>query len=116
MIMLLGETAAAREISESLNNRGLEFKRILSWTGKAFLQIPSLILDASPPSSSVKLAPLRQWCEQRGIPYLRLERPETVIPDSSLIYPAFTWEEALLQLEQRVGAINEAKGKMQRFS
>jgi len=111
MIMLLGETAAAREISESLNNRGLEFKRILSWTGKAFLQIPSLILDASPPSSSVKLAPLRQWCEQRGIPYLRLERPETVIPDSSLIYPAFTWEEALLQLEQRVGAINEAKGQ-----
>ena len=112
MIMLLGETAAAREISECLQNRGIKFKRIQTWTEKAFLQIPSLILDASPPSSSVKLASLCQWCEQRGIPYLRLERPETVIPDSSLIYPVFTWEEALLQLEQRVGAIHEAKGRI----
>ena len=112
MIMLLGETAAAREISECLQNREIEFKRILIWTGKDALQIPSVILDASPPSSSVTLAPLRQWCEQRGIPYLRLERPETVIPDSTLIYPVFTWEEALLQLEQRVGAIHEAKGRI----
>ena len=112
MIMLLGETAAAREISECLKDRGIEFKRIQTWTEKAFLQIPSLILDASPPSSSVKLAPLRQWCEQQGIPYLRLERPETVIPDSLLIYPVCTWEEALLQLGQRVGAMHEAKGKI----
>ena len=112
MIMLLGETAAAREISECLQNRGIKFKRIQTWTEKAFLQIPSLILDASPPSSSVKLAPLRQWCEQQDIPYLRLERPETVIPDSLLIYPVYTWEEALLQLEQRVGALYEAKGRI----
>ncbi|TGE38085.1 precorrin-6A/cobalt-precorrin-6A reductase [Desulfosporosinus fructosivorans] len=112
MIILLGETAAAREISEYLQNREIEFKRILTWTGKAFLQIPSSILDASPPSSSVKLAPLRQWCEQRGIPYLRLERPETVIPDSSLIYPVFTWEEALLELGQRIGAVHEAKERI----
>ncbi len=112
MIMLLGETAAAREISECLKNRKIEFKRILTWTGKAFLQIPSLILDASPPTSSATLAPLRQWCEQRGIPYLRLERPETVIPDSPLIHSVFTWEEALLQLEQRVGAMHEAKGRI----
>lgn len=112
MIILLGETTAAREISECLKNRGIEFKRIQTWTEKAFLKIPSLIIDASPPSSSVKLAPLRQWCEQQCIPYLRLERPETVIPDSLLIYPVCTWEEALLQLEQRVGAMHEAKGRM----
>jgi len=112
MIMLLGETAAAREISECLRNRGVEFKRIQTWTGKAFLQIPSLILDASPPSSSVKLAPLRQWCEQLSIPYLRLERPETVIPDSLLIYPVCTWDKALLQLERRVVALHEAKGRI----
>ncbi len=112
MIMLLGETAAAREISECLHNRGIEFKRIQTWTEKAFSQIPSVILDASPPSSSVKLAPLRQWCEQRGIPYLRLERPETLIPDSLLIYPVFTWEEALLQLEQRVVTIHKANGRI----
>lgn len=112
MIILLGETAAAREISECLQNRGIEFKRMLTWTGKAFPQIPSLIIDASPPSSSVKLAPLRQWCEQQSIAYLRLERPETVIPDSLLIYSVWTWEEALLQLEQRVVAMHEEKGRI----
>ena len=112
MIMLLGETVAAREISKCLNNRGLEFIRLQNWTEKTCLKVPSLILDASPPSSSVKLAPLRQWCEQQDIPYLRLERPETVIPDSLLIYPVYTWEEALIQLEQRVGALYEAKGRI----
>jgi precorrin-6A/cobalt-precorrin-6A reductase len=112
MIMLLGETAAAREISECLRNKGIKFTRIQAWTEKDFSQIPILILDASPPSSSVKLAPLRQWCEQQSIPYLRLERPETVIPDSLLIYPVYTWEEALLQLEQQVGAMHEAKGRI----
>lgn len=112
MIMLLGETAAAREISECLKNRGLEFIRLQTWTEKTYLKVPSLILDASPPSSSVKLAPLRQWCEQQGIPYLRLERPETVIPDSLLIYPVWTWEEALFQLEQRIGAMHKAKGRI----
>lgn len=111
MIVLLGETAAAREISECLKNRGIKFERIQTWTEKASLQIPSLIIDASPPSSSVKFAPLRLWCEQRGISYLRLERPETMIPVSPLIYPVFSWEEALLQLEQRVGALHHEKGR-----
>lgn len=111
MILLLGETAAAREISECLNIRRLEFIRIQTWSEKTCLQMPSLIIDASPPSNSVKFAPLRQWCEQRGIPYLRLERPETIIPASPLIYSVFSWEEALLQLEQRVGALHLKKGR-----
>lgn len=112
MIMLLGETSAAREISKCLEIRGLEFIRLQTWTEKTSLKRPSLILDASPPSSIVKFAPLRQWCEQRCIPYLRLERPETVIPDSLLIYPVGTWGEALLQLGQRVGAMHKAKGRI----
>lgn len=111
MITLLGETAAAREISECLKNRGIEFKRIQTWTEKDFSQLPSLIIDASPPSSSVRLAPLRQWSEQRNIPYLRLERPETVIPASPLIYAVFSWEEALIQLENRVGVLYQEKGR-----
>jgi precorrin-6A/cobalt-precorrin-6A reductase len=112
MIMLLGETEAAREISKCLNTRGLEFIRLQTWTERTGNKAPSLILDASHPSSSVKLAPFRQWCEQQGVPYLRLERPETVIPDSLLIYPVCTWEEAVLQLEQRVGAMHQAKGRL----
>jgi len=112
MIMLLGETSAAREISKFLDIRGLEFIRLQTWTEKTCLKTPSLIIDASPPSSIVKFVPLRQWCEQRCIPYLRLERPETVIPDSVLIYPVGTWEEALLKLGQRVGAMHKAKGRI----
>jgi len=112
MIMLLGETAAAREISKCLDLRGLEFMRLQTWTAKTCLKVPSLILDASPPSSVIKFAPLRQWCDQQGVPYLRLERPETVIPDSLLIYSVYTWEEALLQLEQRVNAMHKANGRI----
>jgi len=112
MIILLGETVAAREISKCLDTRGLEFIRVQTWTERTGTKAPSLILDASHPSSSVKLAPLRQWCEQQGIPYLRLERPETVIPDSLLIYPVCTWEEVLLKLEQRVGAVHKDKGRL----
>ncbi|MCB8815554.1 precorrin-6A/cobalt-precorrin-6A reductase [Desulfosporosinus shakirovi] len=111
MILLLGETAAAREISECLNSRRLELIRTQTWSEKMCLHSPTLIIDASPPSSSVKFAPLRQWCEPRGIPYLRLERPETIIPVSSLIYPVDNWEEALLQLERRVGALHQEKGR-----
>jgi len=112
MIMLLGETAAAREISKCLDIRGLEFIRLQAWTAKTCMKAPTLIMDASPPSSNIKLAPLRQWCEQLGIPYLRLERPETVIPVSLLIYPVYTWDEALLRLEQRVAAMHQAKGRI----
>ncbi|MDA8227539.1 MAG: precorrin-6A/cobalt-precorrin-6A reductase [Desulfitobacterium hafniense] len=111
MIILLGETAAAREIGERLKNRGIQFNRIETWTEKACLQTPSVILDASHPSNSVKFTSLSQWCEQRGIPYLRLERPETKIPASPLIFPVYNWEEALLQLEQRVDRLYQEKGR-----
>lgn len=109
MIILLGETAAAREISAYLKGRKLEVERMQTWTEKTNVHSPTLIIDASPPSSSVKFAPLRNWCEQRNIPYLRLERPETVIPDSSLIHLVLNWEEALQALDQRVRALYEEK-------
>lgn len=109
MIILLGETAAAREISAYLKGRKLEVERMQTWNDKTSLHPPALIIDASPPSSSLKFAPLRNWCEQRNIPYLRLERPETVIPDSSLIYPVLSWEEALHELDQRVRTLYQEK-------
>ncbi|HZK53782.1 MAG TPA: precorrin-6A/cobalt-precorrin-6A reductase [Desulfosporosinus sp.] len=112
MIILLGETAAAREISRCLDIRELEYMRTQTWTEKICLKAPSLILDASPPSSSVKFAKLYKWCEQRAIPYLSLERPETIIPTSSIIHPVFSWEEALLQLELRVGDMHKANGRI----
>ncbi len=111
MIILLGETAAAREICECLNNRGYKLLRMQTWTEKTCLHTPSLTIDASPPSSSGKFASLRRWCEQRGIPYLRLERPETIIPKSSLIYSVINWDEALLRLEQRIDLLYKKRGQ-----
>ncbi|SPF53755.1 Precorrin-6x reductase CbiJ/CobK family protein [Candidatus Desulfosporosinus infrequens] len=112
MIILLGETAAAREIAAGLENRGLEFERTQIWTENARLQTPSVILDASHPSCSSKFASLNQWCEQRGVPYLRLERAETKIPASALIYPVYHWEEALLHLKQRVPTLYLEKERL----
>ena len=109
MIVLLGETAAALAISERLIKRGLELIRIQNWTEKSFSQVPALIIDASHPSSNMRFAPLRNWCEQRGIPYLGLERPETKIPESPLIHPVFNWDDALFRLEQRVNALFQDK-------
>jgi Precorrin-6x reductase len=112
MIILLGETAAAREICEYLENRGLEFRRMQAWTEKTCPQTLSLVIEASHPSKRVKFDVLSQWCEQEGIPYLRLERPETIIPASSLIYPVFSWEEVLHVLEERVGALHRERKRL----
>ncbi len=111
MIILLGETAEAGEIAAGLKIRGLVFERTQSWTEKACPQTPSVILDASHPSSSGKFATLSQWCEQRGISFLRLERPETKIPASPLIFPVYSWEDALLQLKQSVENLSQKKGR-----
>lgn len=112
MIILLGETAAAREIAAHLQLRGLEFERIQVWTETVCLEKPCFILDASHPSSNGKFTDLSLWCEQRGITYLRLERPETKVPTSALIYPVFHWEEALNCLQKRVSVLFREKGRM----
>lgn len=109
MIVLLGDTAEARDIAAGLRIRGLKFERLQIWTEKACRQTPSVILDVSHPSSNGKSAAVSQWCEQRSIFYLRLERPETKIPDSSLIFPVYNWEEALFQLKQRVDILYREK-------
>lgn len=111
MFILLGETAAAREISERLNNSGIEYKRIQTWSEKSSSQMPSAILDANHPSYGAKFTLLSQWCEQHEIPYLRLERPETELPTSPLISPVHNWEEALVHLEQCVKTVYQEKGR-----
>ncbi|MDQ7093126.1 precorrin-6A reductase [Desulfosporosinus sp. PR] len=105
MIILLGESAAARELSTQLQARDLEVIRSQSWTEAAGMPNFSLVIDASHPSASLALTPLRQRCEEQGIPYIRLERPEIKLPSSPLIFPVYNWEEALLQIEQRVNVL-----------
>jgi precorrin-6A/cobalt-precorrin-6A reductase len=110
MIILLGETPAALEISEHLQNRGIAFRKMSAWTDKDCLPESSVVLDLSHPSST-KFLSLSQFCEQSGIPYLRLERPETNIPDNSLITRVNSLEEAMLCLKERIGILYEEKGR-----
>lgn len=105
MIILLGESTAAREVSKRLQSKNIEYQHIPIWPKKTSLTRPSAILDVSHPSNRTKFAAISQWCEQQDIPYLRLERPETKIPNSPLIFPVHNWEEALLQLMQCSGAM-----------
>lgn len=112
MIILLGETVEAREINENLNKRGLKLIRLKTWSGKGCPQMPDLVIDASHPSVSVKFTQLRQWCTHKGTPYLRLQRPETRIPVSPLIFPVSDWEEVLIRLEQRVAALLREKRRI----
>lgn len=124
MILLLGETVAAREINTELNTLGIPLIRVegkeplahfLSAAGEllgkwSLSSLPewlantacSAVVDASHPSCQMLFVPLRQWCDQRGIPYLRLERPETKFPENPLIHAVSGWNEALLMLEQQI--------------
>lgn len=114
MILILGETAAARELAGELDRRGLPVERKFNpneepgWPG---LPVEAVI-DAAHPTSSAQFAPLRRWCEERGVPYMRLERPETPIPDNPLVYAVFTWEAALTTLQERVASVGSRKGRL----
>ncbi|MDD2211383.1 MAG: precorrin-6A/cobalt-precorrin-6A reductase [Desulfitobacteriaceae bacterium] len=110
MIILLGETPAALKISEHLQNRDIEFIKTPTWPDNS-LAAPSIILDVSHPSNE-RLLSLGQFCEQSGIPYLRLARPETGIPNSSLISRASNWEEATLCMKERICTLYEQKGRL----
>jgi precorrin-6A/cobalt-precorrin-6A reductase len=111
MVIVIGETAAAREVSKFLENRGIEYKRLQTWSEKDSPLKPLAILDVSHPTCSSNSTSLSQWCEQQGIPYLRLERPETKLPTSSLITPVHNWENALLQLKESVENVYQEKGQ-----
>lgn len=111
MFILLGETAAAREVSRCLDHRGIEYKWIYTWPEKIGSLRPSAVLDARHPSCNNQFASISQWCEQRRISYLRLERPETSLPVSPLISPVHNWEEALQLLRRGAEAIYTEKGR-----
>ncbi|GAB6171024.1 precorrin-6A reductase [Paradesulfitobacterium aromaticivorans] len=128
MIFLVGETAAARELGERLLAQGIPSLKIETHNDKFRLLAPqgkrdgdlaellswipsfdcTVILDASHPSCSARFGKVREYCEQQGIPFLRLDRPETVIPANPLIHTVGSWEQALDKLGERVLALNKA--------
>ncbi|WP_088227980.1 precorrin-6A/cobalt-precorrin-6A reductase [Desulfosporosinus sp. FKB] len=111
MIVLLGESPAARELNMQLTARKIDVIQRQYWSEETPLPShPALVVDASHPSMSTKFSSLRRWCEELNIPFIRLERPETKIPSSPLIFPVYDWEEALVLLEQRINTLRKQKG------
>ena len=124
MIVLLGETAAVREIDKTLSLRHLPTVRVdirdeLAYVrrgqGQTVEELPLevwqqwmfseplwAVVEAGHPSSGQFFQPLRYWCNEHGVPYVRLERPETKVPQSPLIHTAVNWEEVIFILEQLV--------------
>ena len=133
MIFLLGETVAAREIRSSLTIQGIQFIRLETHEHLIRVVLPSgvyleekpigeltellltygckVVVDAAQPSSGITFAPLRLSCEQQGIPYIRLERLETRLPNNSLIHPVNNWGEGLLTLDGRVEELKDREGR-----
>ncbi|CAA7600993.1 precorrin-6A reductase [Acididesulfobacillus acetoxydans] len=121
MIVLLGETAAAREISRQLSASGVAVMRmankdplardfsesgerlagesVCDWSADGAC---TAVVDASHPSCQTDFLPLRRWCEREDIPYVRLERPETRFRENPLIHAVNGWEEAMGKLAELI--------------
>jgi precorrin-6A/cobalt-precorrin-6A reductase len=111
MVILLGESVAARELCKQLSSRGLEIVHRQSCTEETWSPIPSMVIDASHPSMSSKFNPFRRWCEQQEVPFLRLERPEIKVPSSPLIFPVHSWDESLIQLEECIHRLRQKNSR-----
>ncbi|KLU60039.1 cobalt-precorrin-6x reductase [Peptococcaceae bacterium CEB3] len=127
MIVLLGETAAAREINRQLKAEGAAvirmaneqpLDRVLSESGERLAEgnlfgrsadeACTAVVDASHPSCQTEFLPLRRWCEREDIPYVRLERPETSFRENPLIHAVTGWEEAMAKLTELIRLKGEA--------
>lgn len=124
MIVLLGETAAIREIDTILKSlhwptvradvresmvyirRGqdeyVDRMPLIVFVNWLSNQTCSAVVEASHPSCSQSFGPIRFWAIEQGVPYVRLERPVTKVPESPLVNLAANWEEAIDALEQIV--------------
>ncbi len=122
MIVVLGETAAAREMINRLSALRAETVRadvresvVYIWrvTGELVERMPLAMLfiwlanqacvavvEASHPSCSQSFQPFRSWCQELGVPFIRLERSETKVPVNPLVHAVADWEEALSALER----------------
>lgn len=111
MFIILGEKTIAQVISKYLKEHQIEYEYTKNWIEKEYLHQPAAVLDVSHPSSNTQHMAVSRWCEQLNVPYLKLERPETKVPDSSLIFPTYTWEETLSRLKDRIELLSRDKNR-----
>lgn len=60
-------------------------------------RVVQLLLDASQPFPGGISKHAQSLCHDNQIPYIRLARREVELPDSPLLYPVYSWEEAALK-------------------
>lgn len=56
-----------------------------------------LVIDAAHLTSSGISEQVRGYCSQHKLPYIRFSREEVQLPESSLLYPVYSWQEGAKQ-------------------
>lgn len=97
MLLVLAGTSEGREITSILAANGY---KVLSVTGESdFCKIVEnqsfqLVVDTSRPFPENISSLAKDFCRQHNIPYIRFIREEVELPESPLLFPVYTWEQA----------------------
>ncbi|HEX3031969.1 MAG TPA: precorrin-6A reductase [Bacillota bacterium] len=119
MILVLSGTREGREISWLLAEKGYRVSsaRMTEHATRLIIESPDsqllaehhlsvglenilstyqlkLVIDAAHPSPSGISAQIKEYCNHRGLSYLRFAREEVVLPESSLLHPVYSLQEA----------------------
>lgn len=121
MIIVLSGTLEGREITSLLTEKGYEVLAITAVelgtgivvkTSEGVVEKHSsrggletvinsrpakLIIDTTHPFPARISETAKELCREKKINYLRFVRQEVVLPDSPLLYPVYSWEEAAKQ-------------------
>ena len=69
-----------------------------------------LLLDATHPFASAATQNAINASDSLGVPYLRFERPCTELPDSDLIHPVYSFEDAVEIIREIMGVTGISEG------
>lgn len=119
MVLVLAGTSEGREITSILAARGYRVVTVISMDGESRMIVRDalegdgreysgpggiyeliekngvrVVVDMSHPFSQTISGPLNDYCRTINIPYLRFVREEVDLPESPLLFPVYSWEEA----------------------
>lgn len=109
MILMISGMGEGNRIYDQLTAEGLSVMRVNTFhftaaekmrdgLNQIFAQNQvELLLDASHAFPEGLSGKIRDICRDSGIPYIKYVRKELELPDSPLIIPVYTWEEAVLK-------------------
>lgn len=97
MIIVISGTREGREISSLLAEKGYDVEEHPLKNGlEPLLKNRSvrILIDASHPFSGSLSGLAKEMCRTSGITYIRFVREEVELPESPLLFPVYSWEEA----------------------